>query len=213
MTLSKRAQEAVATLAEGTQYGEIKKLAKQLKRDHPLAQELWSTGSYRPRLLATLIFDKAQLTEDALRELAADILEHPEDERYQLGGWLLGNQLTKRKALVQAMEGWRDDPSPVFRRWFWYHEARKRWTGKLPPPGASAALLDALEARIEGEEPEVQWVMNFCAGWIGVFEEDLRDRCVKLGKRLGLYEGEKVAKNCTPNYLPEFIRIEVAKRA
>ena len=30
---------------------------------------------------------------------------------------------------------------------------------------------------------------------------------------VGLYKDEKVAKNCTPSYLPEFIRIEVAKRA
>jgi hypothetical protein len=37
-------------------------------------------------------------------------------------------------------------------------------------------------------------------------------RCIKLGKALGLYKDEHVAKNCTPSYLPEFIRIEVAKR-
>lgn len=28
-----------------------------------------------------------------------------------------------------------------------------------------------------------------------------------------LNEDERVSKNCTPSYLPEFIRIEVAKRA
>ena len=33
-----------------------------------------------------------------------------------------------------------------------------------------------------------------------------------LRKKLGLYKDEKGAKNCTPSYLPEFIRIEVAKR-
>ena len=62
-------------------------------------------------------------------------------------------------------------------------------------------------------EPEVQWAMNFCAGQIGVFEPKLRSRCIKLGKALGLYKDEPVAKNCTPSYLPECIRIEVAKRA
>ena len=61
-------------------------------------------------------------------------------------------------------------------------------------------------------EPEVQWAMNFCAGQIGIFEPKLRTRCVKLGKKLGLYKDEIVPKNCTPSYLPEFIKIEVAKR-
>jgi hypothetical protein len=54
--------------------------------------------------------------------------------------------------------------------------------------------------------------MNFCAGQIGVHEPKFRSRCIKLGKTLGLYKDEHVAKNCTPSYLPEFIRIEVAKR-
>lgn len=27
-----------------------------------------------------------------------------------------------------------------------------------------------------------------------------------------LYKDDPVAKNCTPSYLPEFIRVEVAKR-
>ena len=55
--------------------------------------------------------------------------------------------------------------------------------------------------------------MNFCAGQIGVHEATFRTRCIKLGERLELYKHDKVPKNCVPSYLPEFIRIEVAKRA
>lgn len=60
--------------------------------------------------------------------------------------------------------------------------------------------------------PEVQWAMNFCAGQIGVHEPTFRSRCIKLGEKTGLYQSDPVAKNCTPSYLPEFIRIEVEKR-
>lgn len=62
------------------------------------------------------------------------------------------------------------------------------------------------------EEPEVQWAMNFTAGWIGVYEEEYRERCIKLGEATGLYKDDMVSKGCTPNYLPGFITIEVAKR-
>ena len=41
--------------------------------------------------------------------------------------------------------------------------------------------MDALESELAGEEPEVQWAMNFAAGWIGIFEPAYRARCVKLG--------------------------------
>ena len=118
----------------------------------------------------------------------------------------------KDKKLVTLVETWEEAPSPVLRRLFWYHQARLRWMGRTPPPENSAELLDSLEANMAGAEPEVQWAMNFCAGQIGIFEPKLRSRCIRLGKTTGLYKDEPVAKNCTPSYIPEFIRIEVAKR-
>jgi hypothetical protein len=53
--------------------------------------------------------------------------------------------------------------------------------------------------------------MNFTAAWIGIHESDQRSRCITLGEQLGLYKDEKAVKGCTPNYLPEFIRIESEK--
>lgn len=213
MALSRRAKEIVAELAGTPKLGDIKKLGREIKKDHALAKELWSTGSHYPRLLATLIFDKKHLTATDIEGLATDLRTHTEDERGQIGDWLLANQLTKDRKLVALLESWEESASPLLRRWFWYHQARLRWTGRTPPPENSADLLGAIEARLEAEEPEVQWAMNFCAGWIGVFEPKLRARCIRLGKKSGLYKDDPVARNCTPSYLPEFIRIEAAKRA
>ncbi len=82
--------------------------------------------------------------------------------------------------------------------------------GKIPASD-SGALLSFIEDDIENEEPEVQWAMNFTAGQIRVFQPEFRSRCVELGVRTGLYKDEKVHKGCTPNYLPEFIAMQVAK--
>ncbi len=76
----------------------------------------------------------------------------------------------------------------------------------------SLAETCTIEANIAHEAPEVQWAMNFTAGWIGVYDEKNRSRAIKIGEETGLYKGEKVSKGCTPNYLPEFISIEVNKR-
>jgi len=211
MALSALAKKIISEFADEPKLGDLKKRGKEIKKDHDLAMELWSEGNYYSRLLSTLIFDKKLLTESDIEELAIDLLTHEEDERKQLSDWLLANQLTKDKKLVTLLETWRQNPSPVLRRWFWYHQARLRWMGRTPPKN-SVELLDSLEANIKSEESEVQWAMNFCAGWIGVYEPKLRSRCIKLGKKFGLYKNETVAKNCTPSYLPEFIRIEVAKR-
>ncbi|MBM7037134.1 DNA alkylation repair protein [Vibrio ulleungensis] len=212
MAGSEQAQQILKELAGYSKMGEIKKLAKTIKKDHSLALELWATALYFPRLLAVLIFDKKQLSEESINTIATDLASHPEDERNMLSDWLLANQLTKDKALTTLLLNWQQSSVPLLRRWFWYHQARLRWTGKTLPIDNSAQLLDYLDAHLADEEAQVQWAMNFCAGWIGIFEAAHRQRCIELGERVALYKDEKVSKNCTPSYLPEFIRIEVGKR-
>ena len=191
--------------------GDLKQRAKEIKKDHDLAMELWSTGDYHARLLSTLIFDKKLLCADVIDQLAADMLQHDGTQRCQLADWLMANQLAKDKALTLLMLSWEKNPSPILRRLFWYHQARLRWVGQTPP-GNSEELVLAVESEMAEAEPEVQWAMNFCAGQIGIHQSEFRERCIQLGERLGLYKDERVSKNCTPSYLPEFIRIEVAKR-
>lgn len=212
MVLSARAKKLVSEITdEKVKLGDIKKRGKEIKKDHNLAMALWSTGNYYARLLSILIFDKKLLTQNAIDQLASDMLGHDEEERNQLADWLLANQLMKVRKIISLMETWEKNPSPILRRLFWYHQARLRWTGQAPPEN-SGDLLDSLERDMADAEPEVQWAMNFCAGQIGVHQPKFRSRCIRLGKTLGLYKDEKVARNCTPSYLPEFIRIEVAKR-
>jgi len=79
------------------------------------------------------------------------------------------------------------------------------------PPNNTENLLASIEKNIATEEPEVQWAMNFTAGQIGIFDTTYRKRCIALGEKNGLYKDEPVSKGCTPNYLPEFIRIQVGK--
>src|SRR5690349_17694968 len=125
MALSASAKTLVAELTQGNvKLGDLKKRGTEIKKDHELAMALWSTGAYFPRLLATLIFDKKLLTEPVIDQLASDLLGHDAAERTQLADWLLANQLTKDKNLVSLIATWEQNPSPLLRRWFWYHQAR-----------------------------------------------------------------------------------------
>lgn len=212
MGLSVKAQKIISEVAKPeTRMGDLKRRGKDIGKDHALAQELWSTGAFHPRLLATLIFDKKLLTQAVIDRLASDMQSHDPRERDNLSEWLLANQLMKDRRLSSLVETWEQNSSPTLRRLFWYHQARLRWTGQ-EPPGNSEDLLDSLEKHMARAEPEVQWTMNFCACWIGLHEKSLRPRCLALGEKLGLYKDDPVPKNCTPSYLPEFIRTELAKR-
>lgn len=208
---SEKAKTIFRQIDDNTKLGDLRKIAKEIKVDHELAMELWSSGKFLPRLLSILIMDKKLLSEEVLDELVDDMQIHTYDESNNLMDWLLANQLTKNKKLTTLMESWEDSPYALQRRTYWYHQGRLRWTGKTPPNNTSD-LVTAIEAKISQEQPEVQWAMNFTAGWIGVYEEQYRKRCVIIGEDTGLYKDEKVSKGCTPNYLPEFIMIESNKR-
>lgn len=208
---SSKAENILLQFNSKTKLGDLRKIEKDIKKDHELAMELWSTEEFLPRLLSILIMDKKLLSQDLLNKLDKDMQIHTFDERNNLMDWLMANQLTKDKKNIALMVSWENSHSALQRRAYWYYQARLRWTGQTPPDN-TADLLSAIEANITQEEPEVQWAMNFTAGWIAVYDEKYRARCIKLGEKTGLYKDEMVSKGCTPNYLPEFITIEVNKR-
>ncbi|MCS4225732.1 DNA alkylation repair protein [Sphingobacterium sp. BIGb0165] len=211
MELSSTAENIITQISnKKTKLGDLRKIANDIKKDHELAMELWSTTHYLARQLAILLMDKKLLSKEIIDRLVSDIEQHREDEKLQLIDWLMANQLAKDKRTIALMESWENSTSPLQRRTFWYHQARLRWVGQTPPPN-SEELLSKIETRIENEVSEVQWAMNFTAAQIGIFQENFRKRCINIGEQTGLYKDEMVAKNCTPNYLPKFIAIQVAK--
>jgi 3-methyladenine DNA glycosylase AlkD len=211
MKLSSKAENILGQINTKTNLGDLRTIAKIIKTDHDLAMELWSTGKFFPRLLAILIMDNKRVSQDLINKLDKDMHTHPFDERNQLMDWFMANQLMKNKKTIALIESWENSLSALQRRVFWYYQARLRWTGQTPPAN-TPELLTKIEANIAKEEPEVQWAMNFTAGWIGVYEKQFRNRCINIGEKTGLYKGEMVSKGCTPNYLPEFIAIESNKR-
>ena len=211
MKFSTKAKSILESITNKTKLGDLRNIAKEIKKDHVLAMELWSSGNFLPRQLAILIMDNKVLSQDLINKLDEDIQTHPFSERNQLIDWLMANQLAKDKKTIALIESWEKSPSALQRRVFWYYQARLRWVGQTPPDNTKY-LLSAIETNIAKEEPEVQWAMNFTAGWIGVYDKKYRSRCVAIGEKTGLYKGKMVSKGCTPDYLPEFIAIESEKR-
>lgn len=211
MKFTSEAAYILAQIAgKDTKLGDLRHLAKDIKKNHALAMELWSSGGYLPRQLAILIMDAKLLSQDLIDRLDADMQTHIPEERLQLIDWLLANQLSKDKRTVALIQTWEHSASSLQRRTFWYYQGRLRWVGQTPPPNTEI-LLAALENGMENEAPEVQWAMNFTAAQIGIFQPEFRSRCIALGERVGLYRDDIVPRGCTPSYLPELIAIQVAK--
>jgi 3-methyladenine DNA glycosylase AlkD len=113
MKPSSKAEKILAQITNKTMLGELRKIAKEIKKDHDLAMELWSTGEFLPRQLAILIMDSKQLSQDVIDQLTKDMQAHPLKERNQLMDWLMANQLSKDKKTIALMESWENSPSAL----------------------------------------------------------------------------------------------------
>jgi len=211
MSISKRAKDIHTQISqEGTKLGDLRKIAKEIKRDHELAMELWTTANLNARLLAILIMDKKLITQEFVDQIDMDIQGYDADERNQVTDWFMANQLMKDKKTIALIESWENHPSRVLRRIFWYYQGRLRWSTKTPPDNAPT-LLSSLEKSMASAEPEVQWAMNFTVAQIGINEPEHRDRCISFAEKRGLYKDVPVPRGCTPAYAPAWIDQEVAK--
>ncbi|MCK5251510.1 MAG: DNA alkylation repair protein, partial [Thermoplasmata archaeon] len=59
--------------ALGIRVPQLRKLAKEIERDHDLAIHLWGTGVHEARLLATMVGDPKQVTEELMEAWVLDI--------------------------------------------------------------------------------------------------------------------------------------------
>ena len=155
MKVSTKAEKILTQISsKNTRLGDLRNIAKDIKKDHQLAIELWSTKHFSARQLAILIMDKKLLTEEVIDHLVSDINKHNQNEKLQLIDWLMANQLTKDKKTIALIESWEASQSSLKRRTYWYYQGRLRWMGQIPLN--SEELLSEIENRIEKELSEVQ---------------------------------------------------------
>lgn len=83
MEHSSQAEKILAQINPDTKLGDLRKIASEIKKDHKLALELWSTGQFLSRLLSILIMEKKQLSQPFIDDLDKGTTEHPYEERLQ----------------------------------------------------------------------------------------------------------------------------------
>ena len=57
----------------GVKFGDLRPLAKRIGTDHQLARQLWASGNADARLLACMVADPAEVSEEELDAWLADI--------------------------------------------------------------------------------------------------------------------------------------------
>lgn len=188
---------------------EIRDIAKQVGKNAEVAAHLWSDGGFSARMLSFLILDLKAVDVPRIEGMIADLEAADGKEQSQLLDWMIANVVMKKAALKNETAKWRDDPSTLRQRTFWSVQAR---SVRAENHALNEQLLQHIEQALPAAGEKVQWNMNWCAAQIGIADERLRDRCVALGERLGLYRDYKVSKGCTSPFLPIWIGSVVGKQ-
>jgi 3-methyladenine DNA glycosylase AlkD len=184
--------------------GDIRTIAKAIKTDHPLGQNLWATGNVDARLVALLILKPKAVSPDELEEMIRS------NDRLWVSDWLNSYVLKQHPAKETLRQKWEREPQPFLARAYWSLTAER--VQKLPEGLDLPALLDRLEAEMPTAPEPVQWTMNNTLAGIGIHHPAHRARAIALGETLGIYRDYPTPKGCTSPFAPLWIA-EMVRRA
>ena len=160
----------------------LRKLAKQVGRDHALARKLWETDVYDAKVLGLLIDDPKQLTR-----------EQAEEQVEGLEGGMLAHvfsscdaTLAKAPIAFELACDWIDSRDEMRRRCGW---ALLYELSKKNPKGMDDAFLmeciDRVEREIDGEPTWVKMAMASALIGVGKRNKKLNRAAVRVAKQVG----------------------------
>jgi len=182
----------------GVMMGPLRKLAKKLKTNHPLAMQLWATGNADAMILATMLMDSAQLSVPEIEDLLRPL-------RYiRLIDELVYNVIQYSPHAGALREQWMNSSDELTGRVGW-NLMIAQVSREDAPARDYDALLDQIEAEMKAAPKRKQESMNQCMVEIAVRFPEHRQRCIAIGERLGRLDNTPVPKGCTSSYAPEWI--------
>lgn len=193
----------------GDDYGvnltKLRAVAKRLKTQQDLAEELWETGDTAAKLLALLICRPKEFGRDELDAM----LRKARTPKVQ--DWFV-NYVVKKSPHAEALRVvWFDDPDPVVASAGWALTSER--VVKMPEGLALGGLLDLIEAQMKDAPDRLQWAMNNCLAQIGIEHPEYRARALEIGERLKVLEDYPTSPGCTSPYAPIWIGEMVRRQA
>jgi 3-methyladenine DNA glycosylase AlkD len=96
--------------AFGVSIYELRKVANELGRDHELALALWATGNHEARLLASMVDDPAEVTEEQMEDWTAQF------DSWDVCDQVTSNLFDKTPFAYQKVQEWSGSPDEWVKR-------------------------------------------------------------------------------------------------
>lgn len=190
----------------GVSYAELGKIAKSIKTDHPLAQQLWDTGNHDARVLALRVADAGLFDHALARRWLADVDNYILAEG--LGG--LCAQTPHARALSDA---WRELPGEWEASTGWFIVTCTAEDPAIWSVGELRGLLEQIEAEVGGRPNRVRHEMNGAMIVMALRDAGLRRLVLAAAERIGPVHVDHGRTGCkTPDVAP-YVERTLAHRA
>jgi len=189
----------------GVNLTKLRAVAKRLKTQQELAQQLWTTGDTAARLLALLICRPKAFGNDEL-----DVMLR-EARTPKVHDWLVNYVVKKNPNAEELRVAWTADPDPVVASAGWALTTER--VAKKPEGLDLSGLLDVIEAEMKDAPDRLQWAMNHCLAQIGIEHARYRARAIDIGERLRVLEDYPTPPNCTSPFAPIWISEMVRRQS
>lgn len=162
----------------GISVPDIRTMAKQIGKDHFLAQKLWSSGIHEARILATIIDDPKLITEEQMESWVKEI------DSWDICDQCCGNLFDKTKFAYQKAIEWSNNDKEFIKRAGFSLMAYLVVHDKKAPDKEFAKFLSAIKAAATDERNFVKKAVNWALRQIGKRSLELNREAIKTAKEI-----------------------------
>ena len=154
----------------------LRKMAREIGRDHALAQELWSSGVHEARILAALVDDPRLVTEAQMDAWAADF------DSWDVCDQCCANLFDKTEPAYRKAVEWAARDEEFVKRAGFALMAALAWHDKRAPDEAFLAFLPVIQRESVDGRNFVRKAVNWALRTIGKRNAALNIRAIADGE-------------------------------
>ena len=189
----------------GVSYAFLGKMKRKIKTDQKLAEQLWATGNYDARNLATMIADPSSMTAADLQSWAKGLEDHH-------SAAALSNVAADAASAKGTMEKWIASKYEMIACAGWHTLASIARQVNDLDDAYFQRHLEKIETRIHHSDNWVRYAMNNALINIGVRNSKLEKVAIAAARRIGPVEVDHGETSCKTPEAVSYIKKTVAHK-
>jgi len=182
----------------------LRKMAREIKKDHALALKLWDSGFHEARILASFIEEPEKVTEAQLERWVKDF-----------DSWDVGDQvsalISKTPFVIKKIHEWSGSDEVFIKRAAFSLIAEIAWYDKKMADEEFVQFFTLIKRAVTDERNYVKKAVNWALRNIGKRNRALNQRAIEVAREIQKMES-KVARWIAADALRELTSEAVQKR-